>query len=920
MHVDKKTAIPNNGEDLRKLQPTADIGIFVGYAPSRKGYRIYNTRTQRIMETIHVQFDDLSEPIAPVQLSTGPTPTFLMPGQISSGLVHNPVPAAPYVPPTNKNLKILFQPMFDEYLDPPHVERLVSSALAVPVPVNSTVEHKNFKSAVTEDCWFQIMQDKIHELDRIQVWELVPPPDCVMIISLKWIYKVKLDEYIDVLKNKARLVAKGYQQEEGIDFEESFAPVAYIEAIRIFIANAARKNMTIYQMDVKITFLNGEPKEEVYACQQEGFVDPDHLTHVYRLKKALYGLKQARRACLTKSKQSGLTVKPLSGLVNYDHDIMAATNVPAKNAPAPDLPFRSDDQILPNRSWVPFGRSNCVLDALKKQRNPIYKISINILQNTNFFRAFTASATIPSIYIQQFWNTIRHDKKIGVFSCQLDEQTFELNVEVLREALGITPKNEANQFVPPIPNALITDDIRNALDYSDYLELVAKHDRRVAAEAVGPSAPKTKVAKVTKPKTTKQLAPKASKPKTTSSKPPKPKSASTKALKAILKKKHKLVKETPDEPSPAKRLKGGLVGKRRKPKSLLKLVDGFADEGGKGKEKIIDEHVAHTLLDLNTLKKKKKKKSATDQYILQKCTPETVEPTGPSFQPKDEGITMTNNETEFDKIVTPVNKDVQENLKLPTEDQFFMEKPQEEEPEKTNAKSEIWPKLVRSVERDQIHQELLLDLHHLLLHVLQEPLVLQELLELQRASDSTQPPVATHQPSNWTILDTRDKPSGLSVRHLSPPEDQQINDDPVPADEEHTSGDDDLGIVLKVSSHKDCNDLGKLQPTADIGIFVGYAPSRKVPVNTVGTPSSTTIDQDAPCPSRSPSSSEFKSLNFLQGIAAESTIMEVNPFSHVDNDAFVNLFALEPSSEASSRDFSSAASTYVTQTHNHLEK
>ncbi|GJZ03755.1 retrovirus-related pol polyprotein from transposon TNT 1-94 [Tanacetum coccineum] len=117
-----------------------------------------------------------------------------------------------------------------------------------------------------------------------------------MIIALKWIYKVKLDEYGDVLKNKARLVAKGYRQEEGIDFEESFAPVAYIEAIRIFIANAASKNMTIYQMDVKISFLNGELKEEVYVSQPEGFVDPDHLTHVYHLKKALYGLKQAPRA------------------------------------------------------------------------------------------------------------------------------------------------------------------------------------------------------------------------------------------------------------------------------------------------------------------------------------------------------------------------------------------------------------------------------------------------------------------------------------------------------------------------------------------------------------------------------------------------------------------------------------------------
>ncbi|GJZ87721.1 retrovirus-related pol polyprotein from transposon TNT 1-94 [Tanacetum coccineum] len=107
---------------------------------------------------------------------------------------------------------------------------------------------------------------------------------------------VKLDEYGDVLKNKARLVAKGYRQEEGINFKESFAPVTWIEAIRIFIANAASKNIIIYQMDVKTAFLNGELKEEVYVSQPEGFVDPDHPTYVYRLKKALYGLKQAPRA------------------------------------------------------------------------------------------------------------------------------------------------------------------------------------------------------------------------------------------------------------------------------------------------------------------------------------------------------------------------------------------------------------------------------------------------------------------------------------------------------------------------------------------------------------------------------------------------------------------------------------------------
>ncbi|GJT73805.1 retrovirus-related pol polyprotein from transposon TNT 1-94, partial [Tanacetum coccineum] len=128
----------NDSEDLGKLQPTIDIGIFVGYALSRKGYKIYNKRTRRIMETIHVQFDELTEHMAPVHLSSGTAPTFLTHGQISSGLVPNPVLAVPYVPPTNKDLEILFQPMFDEYLEPPRVERPVSPAPSVYVLVNST--------------------------------------------------------------------------------------------------------------------------------------------------------------------------------------------------------------------------------------------------------------------------------------------------------------------------------------------------------------------------------------------------------------------------------------------------------------------------------------------------------------------------------------------------------------------------------------------------------------------------------------------------------------------------------------------------------------------------------------------------------------------------------------------------------------
>ncbi|GKF67489.1 retrovirus-related pol polyprotein from transposon TNT 1-94, partial [Tanacetum coccineum] len=110
-----------------------------------------------------------------------------------------------------------------------------------------------------------------------------------MIITLKWIFKVKLDELGGVLKNKARLVARGYRQEEGIDFEESFAPVARLEAIRIFIAYAAHTNMIVYQMDVKTAFFNSILLEEVYISQPDGFVDQDNHNHVYKLKKALYG-------------------------------------------------------------------------------------------------------------------------------------------------------------------------------------------------------------------------------------------------------------------------------------------------------------------------------------------------------------------------------------------------------------------------------------------------------------------------------------------------------------------------------------------------------------------------------------------------------------------------------------------------------
>ncbi|GJW75959.1 retrovirus-related pol polyprotein from transposon TNT 1-94 [Tanacetum coccineum] len=140
------------------------------------------------------------------------------------------------------------------------------------------------------------MQEEIHEFERLKVWKLVPCPDNVFLIKLKWIYKVKINESGRVLKNKAQQVAQGFRQEEDINFEESFVLVARIEAIRIFVANSAHKNMMIDQMDIKMAFLNGELKEVVYVSQLEGFVDQDNPSHVYKLKKALYGLKQAPRA------------------------------------------------------------------------------------------------------------------------------------------------------------------------------------------------------------------------------------------------------------------------------------------------------------------------------------------------------------------------------------------------------------------------------------------------------------------------------------------------------------------------------------------------------------------------------------------------------------------------------------------------
>nr|GEW38510.1 hypothetical protein [Tanacetum cinerariifolium] len=141
------------------------------------------------------------------------------------------------------------------------------------------------------------MQEELHQFDRLHVWELVDKPFGKTVIRLKSLWKNKKGKDQTVIRNKAQLVAKGYAQEEGIDFEESFALVARLEAVWIFIAYAAHKSFPIYQMDVNTAFLNGPLKGEVYVAQPDGFVVPDHPKKVYHLSKALYGLKQAPKAC-----------------------------------------------------------------------------------------------------------------------------------------------------------------------------------------------------------------------------------------------------------------------------------------------------------------------------------------------------------------------------------------------------------------------------------------------------------------------------------------------------------------------------------------------------------------------------------------------------------------------------------------------
>nr|GFA40095.1 retrovirus-related Pol polyprotein from transposon TNT 1-94 [Tanacetum cinerariifolium] len=264
-----------------KLGAKGDIGFFIGYSADSCAYRIYNQRKKKIMETMNVSFDKLSA-MAFEQRSSKPGLQSMTSGHINTARI-----------PTNSsshatNIPITSQDVNE--LNPNAKDHRLEQVIGEP---SRPVLTRNQLRSDGDMCMYALT------FKRLDVWVLVPASDNISPLTLKWLFKNKHDEEQTVIRNKSHLVVKGYRQEEGIDFEESFAPVSRMEAIRIFLAYATHKSFTVFQINVKTAFLHGSLKEDVYVCQPEGFIDVDHPSHVYKLKKALYGLKQAPRAWYT---------------------------------------------------------------------------------------------------------------------------------------------------------------------------------------------------------------------------------------------------------------------------------------------------------------------------------------------------------------------------------------------------------------------------------------------------------------------------------------------------------------------------------------------------------------------------------------------------------------------------------------------
>ncbi|GJX66313.1 retrovirus-related pol polyprotein from transposon TNT 1-94 [Tanacetum coccineum] len=274
-------SILNTLDHLGKFDGKSDDGFFVRYSLTSKAFRVYNIRTRRVEENLHIR-----SRLVP-QYSKNAALYYCLEMDMSNLNASYHVPITP-------NTRI----HKDHSLD--HVIGDIQSGVQTRGTAKTAneqgllsvaYERKPHKDLNT--CLFFCFLSK-EEPKR--VWLLVDLPKGKRAIGTKWIFKNKKDERGIVIRNKARLVAQGYTQEEGIDYDEVFAPVARIKAIRLFLAYASFMGFMVYQMDVKSAFLYGQIEEEVYVCQPPGFEDPDYPDKVYKVVKALYGLHQAPRA------------------------------------------------------------------------------------------------------------------------------------------------------------------------------------------------------------------------------------------------------------------------------------------------------------------------------------------------------------------------------------------------------------------------------------------------------------------------------------------------------------------------------------------------------------------------------------------------------------------------------------------------
>jgi hypothetical protein len=306
-----KCYINNNDENLGKYDDRADEGIFLGYATSSKGYICYHKRLHKMVECIDVKVDEgiparevynnesykkdtakaedeqvqesenrdsESDEDTDTQTDSNQQAT----SNSSPRITQKNHPASQIIGEKDKGVQTR--------------RKIIKNTEQSHIDFISMMEPNNFNESSKDDHWVKAMNDELDQIEKNNTWEMVHRPEGKNIIGSKWIFKNKLNEQGQVVRNKARLVCKGYAQIEGLDFDETFAPVARLEAIRIFLAYACKKRFKVYQMDVKSSFLNGDLNEEVYMEQPEGFKLYNNPDLVCKMKKALYGLKQAPRA------------------------------------------------------------------------------------------------------------------------------------------------------------------------------------------------------------------------------------------------------------------------------------------------------------------------------------------------------------------------------------------------------------------------------------------------------------------------------------------------------------------------------------------------------------------------------------------------------------------------------------------------